>query len=132
MAGLPKDKDNIVCPDVRPGKNQSKDFVRFNDTALEAATQQGLYSKPGSSDANPGGFAIEFEKDAELKFPHCKPDVDLYQYPILASGVVYGGGDPGPFRVIFTADDWAKRDGTFCGIVYQEVSSATCRGYLLG
>jgi hypothetical protein len=47
----------------------------------------------------------------------------FYEYPILTTGV-YGGGLPGPFRVIFSPDDtdFSSRNGKSCGIIYHPAS----------
>ncbi|KXS93964.1 hypothetical protein AC578_6 [Pseudocercospora eumusae] len=112
----------IVCPDARPNQDELKDKVRFEKSAIEAAAHQGLLAQPGSSDANPGGYSIEFEDQSDINFKDCQSE-DLYQYPILADGRIYGGGDPGPFRVVFQVDDWSKREGKYCGLVYQTSES---------
>ncbi|KAF2827943.1 hypothetical protein CC86DRAFT_202089 [Ophiobolus disseminans] len=64
-----------------------------------------------------GGFSHAFENREAFVFAGCE-NAAFFEYPILETGV-YGGGSPGPFRVIFTPDpDFASRNGKFCGIVY--------------
>ncbi|KAF7195348.1 hypothetical protein HII31_03240 [Pseudocercospora fuligena] len=122
LSGL-SGRDTIVCPDARENQDEStKDKVRFENAAIEAAARQGLLAQPGSSDANPGGYSIEFENQGDIDFKDCQNE-DLYQYPILADGRMYGGGDPGPFRVVFQVDDWKTREGKYCGILYQMFES---------
>ncbi|KAF2721514.1 hypothetical protein K431DRAFT_294320 [Polychaeton citri CBS 116435] len=108
----------IVCPDTRDGSDPATASVAFNDFQIEDAAQRGMFSEPGTSDPNPGGYASSFRNDEAFVFANCN-NGNLFEYPILAGGNVYGGGDPGPFRVIFTPDpDFASRNGIYCGTVY--------------
>lgn len=64
-----------------------------------------------------GGFPKEFDNTEGFEFGNC--DGQMYEFPILTSGNVYGGGRPFEFRVIYQlADDG---DGKYCGLVYHPV-----------
>ncbi|KAJ5207365.1 hypothetical protein N7491_002002 [Penicillium cf. griseofulvum] len=83
----------------------------FNDFQIEDAAQRGVNNRNGP---NPGGYPKEFGNTEGFEFGNC--DGQMYEFPILKSGNVYGGGRPFEFRVIYQlADDG---DGKYCGLVY--------------
>jgi len=69
-----------------------------------------------------GGYPKKFGNNKKLKFDSKCDRKTLYEFPILKGGNIFGGGPPGPDRVVFyiytdNPDTNPTKDGMYCGVM---------------
>ncbi|KAK0614657.1 Ribonuclease/ribotoxin [Immersiella caudata] len=107
---LPPSDQFIVCPDYF-----------YSRQLVEEAIQHAIITTP-TNQPQPGNFPKRFGNNRKLPFdPKCDGK-KLYEFPILKSGKIFRGGEPGPDRVVFwiytdNPDTNPTRDGMYCGVM---------------